>query len=146
MDREPVALNPPRRDRLTLTTAVGQDRFFKSMDRDHAFGFLVAVWALLVMPALCTAGFIEHPCDCGNTTGCTHEADCGGDPCSIVTLRHDNGAAKGTDLVPTLALFVLLPPASAVTLSVQGAHKTETYEPPLRARLPYPALTAVLLV
>ncbi|MFQ5412716.1 MAG: hypothetical protein ACE5EC_10480 [Phycisphaerae bacterium] len=45
---------------------------------------LIAVWALLLMPALCTAGVLLHACECGAETGCSHETDCSDDPCGTL--------------------------------------------------------------
>jgi len=54
---------------------------------------VVVVWALAVMPPLCMAGVVTHPCACtegaccpsecgcdGNSQ-CGHESHCGDDPC-----------------------------------------------------------------
>lgn len=146
MNMGPVTFRLPLRDRLMLTTLGRRTTLLDSMGRVHAAKLFVLLWALLAMPALCTAGLLSHQCDCGNAAGCRHESDCGSDPCHIVALRHDDGAAKGTDLVPALVSLVMLTPASPFALPVEEALTVEAYEPPLRAHLPYPALTAVLLI
>jgi hypothetical protein len=53
------------------------------------------LWALLCLPLVCAAGFIEHACECGDPVCCSHEEACPTDPCSAVTLR----AASGTDQI-----------------------------------------------
>jgi hypothetical protein len=146
MNMGPVTFRLLLPDRLMLTTLGRRTRLLDSMGRVHAAKLFVLLWALLAMPALCTAGLLSHQCDCGNATGCTHESDCGSDPCRIVALRHDDGSAKGTDLVPALVSLVLLTPASPIAFAVEEALAIGAYEPPLRAHLPYPALTTVLLI
>jgi hypothetical protein len=59
---------------------------------------MIALWAIMSAPALCTAGVLAHacPCDDGNAEACDHEADCDMDPCSEQALRKDetqNGLA-----------------------------------------------------
>ncbi|MFQ5502968.1 MAG: hypothetical protein ACE5EQ_11825 [Phycisphaerae bacterium] len=48
---------------------------------------LITVWALLLMPALCTAGVILHACACGAETGCSHEDGCSDDPCGTLVAN-----------------------------------------------------------
>ena len=54
---------------------------------------IIALWAIIAAPALCTAGVLAHacPCDDGHAEACDHEADCDLDPCSDQTLRKDEG-------------------------------------------------------
>lgn len=59
------------------------------------------VWALLVLPALCTAGVMTHPCaphepnqpahqsHGEDENGCPHESDCSQDPCSGLNVRNE---------------------------------------------------------
>lgn len=53
---------------------------------------LVLAWTLLLLPALCTGGWLLHPCDCGSTISCQHESDCGSDPCEIGMTRAESGS------------------------------------------------------
>jgi hypothetical protein len=53
---------------------------------------LILAWTLLLLPALCTGGWLLHPCDCGSTIGCEHEADCSSDPCEIGMARPDSSS------------------------------------------------------
>lgn len=63
----------------------------------RAWIILFPAWAMVVLPALCTAGILNHPCsgdDCDqpvhrsheqNERGCPHESDCAQDPCHGLT-------------------------------------------------------------
>lgn len=68
---------------------------------NHRLGtFFVAAWGLVLLPALCTAGILTHPCapkesnqpihhshgedDDGQ---CRHESDCAQDPCNEIAVR-----------------------------------------------------------
>lgn len=42
------------------------------------------VWTFALLPALCTAGALVHPCDCESNDGCGHESECSDDPCASV--------------------------------------------------------------
>lgn len=42
---------------------------------------ILALGLVVVLPALCAAGAIAHPCNCGPAAGCHHESDCADDPC-----------------------------------------------------------------
>jgi len=60
---------------------------------------LLTLWALFVMPSLCLAGILQHPCESeasshhdhsspdDHDSGCGHEDDCSDDPCSRMTVR-----------------------------------------------------------
>jgi len=59
------------------------------------------VWALVGLPALCTAGVMSHPCHpceadppahrshSEDENGCPHESDCAQDPCSELNVRNE---------------------------------------------------------
>lgn len=59
---------------------------------------VILAWTLLLLPALCTGGWLLHPCDCGSTIGCEHEADCDSDPCQIEMARADSWAQGYADM------------------------------------------------
>lgn len=64
---------------------------------------IVALWAVALAPALCTAGVLAHECRCVEDAPCDHETDCEVDPCADQILRKDGGqgevaAAAGTSL------------------------------------------------
>lgn len=58
---------------------------------------LFVVFMLLVGPALCVGGLLEHECDCGQGGAemqCQHEDSCSDDPCeSLATPLRDACAA-----------------------------------------------------
>jgi hypothetical protein len=45
--------------------------------------YLVLLWTLVVVPALCPAGLLVHACPEDSSTSCTHEDDCAADPCLL---------------------------------------------------------------
>jgi len=51
---------------------------------------LMLIWGLLAVPALCTAGALLHPCECGAVIGCAHEEQCSEDPCSDLLAPPNN--------------------------------------------------------
>jgi hypothetical protein len=51
---------------------------------------IVALWAIVAAPALCTAGVLAHECACAEGALCDHETDCEEDPCSPQALRRDD--------------------------------------------------------
>lgn len=75
---------------------------------------IVALWAIITAPVLCTAGVLAHECQCSDGEVCEHEADCEVDPCSEQILRRDgpqDGSAGDSDYdalvqVPTFATIV----------------------------------------
>lgn len=58
---------------------------------------LIMAWTLLLLPALCTGGWLLHPCDCGSSLGCEHESECASDPCEIGVARSDSWAQDYDD-------------------------------------------------
>lgn len=57
----------------------------------------VAVWALVMLPALCMGGVIGHSCDCASEELCRHEIDCDDDPCGqLSSAPRQRGAAPDT--------------------------------------------------
>lgn len=70
---------------MLLTPALLRARL-RQMGRRETTGILTVLWALAVLPALCTAGVICHACDCGESSECRHECDCSTDPCKQLTI------------------------------------------------------------
>ncbi len=56
---------------------------------------LAFICGLLGVPALCAAGAVLHPCECGESIECGHEDDCSDDPCVDVFAPRESG----TDLI-----------------------------------------------
>ena len=79
------------------------------MGRFRLLGSAVGCWALVVMPALCTGGFLVHACECSQAyeAGCGHEAECATHPCGKALTR-PNGVHDGSVGSPLLGVA---PPA-----------------------------------
>lgn len=52
------------------------------------------LWTLIAAPTLCTAGVLEHPCECGKQEDCSHESECGQDPCSSIVATRDGSTPE----------------------------------------------------
>lgn len=46
---------------------------------------LASLWAFLVVPNLCTIGWLTHACNQHASDSCGHESDCHDDPCAKFT-------------------------------------------------------------
>lgn len=116
----------------------------RQMTRKRTTVFFFASWALVVLPALCTAGAVGHACDCGVSFECRHESDCSSDPCSELTARRperDNDVANAVPLVMACASFAAGIPQRA------GVDVRESFsEPPSTRNLPYPPGDVPLLI
>lgn len=101
---------------------------------------LLFTWAVLLGPALCVAGVLEHSCECGHEADaqCEHEEACASDPCASVTRPQDQETRPLLDLDEQLA-GALLPSLVAPTHLVP-APRPEPASPtgPPRGVLPYP--------
>lgn len=81
---------------------------------DRRFLVLIALWALLAMPALCTAEFLaHHPCGCEAGSECADGDDCTDDSChdtvfSVRQVRERGGATVDVTLpdggIPAVAM------------------------------------------
>jgi hypothetical protein len=110
--------------------------------------FVVAIWALQVLPALCIAGVLTHacaphksaphdsgphesgppahPCHDEKENGCEHESDCSQDPCSNLTVRHERD-----DSIDQLDLTLLAAlPNAVIARSFEDPHKLPNYHGP----------------
>lgn len=66
-----------------------------------AWAILLPVWTLVLLPALCTAGVVTHPCaphesnqpahesHGDDESGCSHESNCSQDPCRGLAARNE---------------------------------------------------------
>lgn len=90
------------------------------MDHDSLFGpamirraitLATANWALLILPCICTGGYLRHACDCVDgadsgcceseiecscdleRSGCGHESSCDKDPCEFVVVARQEDAS-----------------------------------------------------
>lgn len=55
---------------------------------------LTLAGVVLLLPALCTGGWLLHPCDCGTGASCEHEIDCEDDPCETGVLRTESAVSQ----------------------------------------------------
>lgn len=106
---------------------------------------LAALAVLVLGPALCFGGVIEHACDCGNSgveESCEHEATCSDDPCSTLALAPDQ------DQVGKALQLALHEPASLVARApaALATRVPEPRAPPLRCNLPYAQSDRPLLI
>lgn len=72
-------------------------------------GCILSCWALVAVPALCTSGWLLHPCACAESEhhdhdhehedlgGCGHEAECSADPCQLIVTRWDDDGLSLSD-------------------------------------------------
>ena len=84
------------------------------MVRSQRPAVLVALWALVMLPTLCTADIMGHPCDCGMSAECKHEPGCSTDPCNRLTASREQRSDDLTVLVPytvSRASFISTPKA-----------------------------------
>jgi hypothetical protein len=103
---------------------------------------LLAV-ALLLLPGLCSGGVLLHPCECGETVACEHEAACESDPCEIGMLRVDSAAQGLEQECPAAALLPMAVAARASDPSSRGASSTL---PPTGIGRPFPPSDLPLLI
>lgn len=63
-----------------------------------ALALTFGLWTLIAAPTLCTAGVLEHPCDCGKQEDCSHESECGQDPCASIVAPRDGSTTAANDI------------------------------------------------
>lgn len=107
---------------------------------------LILAWTLLLLPALCTGGWLLHPCDCGSTIGCEHEADCASDPCEIGLARSDSWAQSQIDHSATASTPVVLGDASSNLDPGRVGHRPHPTSRAFRQALPLPPADLPLLI
>ncbi|MFO0973797.1 MAG: hypothetical protein U1A27_10215 [Phycisphaerae bacterium] len=61
-------------------------------------GLLFGLWTAIAAPAACTAGVLEHPCDCGKQADCSHESECGNDPCASIVAPRAGSTTTANDI------------------------------------------------
>jgi hypothetical protein len=105
---------------------------------------LIACWALLGVPTLCSAGVLLHECECAEGAQCGHETDCSSDPCATII-----SAYRSSQLPPQHQLFValadpILLSANTGAISLSGQHSI--YCALERVNIPYPHSDLPLLL
>ena len=109
------------------------------------FTSLFLVWALLLVPALCVGGLIEHPCGCGGESDiecqdedtCQDEDSCTGDPCDTIVRTNDQEGQRNLELASQQVLVAVLT-LDAEPASVRWSWSSRPPLPPSRWNLPYP--------
>lgn len=91
-----------------------------------ALALIFGLWTLFAAPTLCTAGVLEHPCDCGKQEDCSHESECGQDPCSSIVATRD-GSTPAADCISASCLFSIA--AFVLQFSTQLADATPLRPP-----------------
>ncbi len=103
------------------------------MDRRTAV-IVLALVALLVIPALCLGGTMDHPCEC-IAASCGHEVGCGTDPCSLVRADEVESGSQSPGLELSAAPVVL-----SIDLALLATGGCEIVKPPPLPRgFPYHA-------
>lgn len=77
---------------------------------------------VVVAPALCAAGIIAHPCECGFNTSCRHESDCSDDPCSIDVIV---SRLQGRFFDSFLPILVATPEPSGLIADFTSRHSID---------------------
>ena len=73
------------------------------MMNGRSLPILVTCWPVLLAPALCGGGLVDHACGCSPQT-CSHESDCDADPCAQMRkVTHQRPRIKIESLAPTQA-------------------------------------------
>ena len=98
----------------------------------------VALASFQVVPALCLGGVIKHACecaveaacdckaDCDDGSGCGHEGDCAGDPCSVQAVRtgrHSDDVVSVSPHVVSTTIIHLAVTQPPIQTERAGAHE-----------------------
>lgn len=106
------------------------------MDR-NLLAILIASWGLFAHPVLCTAGQIEHACECedAHDSHCDHECDCADDPCeqTLTTISETRSRDDG-ETHPVASLPAIL----TTTYAPSTQAEPDLPPPPILRRVPYP--------
>ena len=116
-----------------------------SMRMGRTLTLLSAGWALTLLPVLCTAGVLIHPCECDSPVGCSHESECADDPCNSATLPQTENALRTTEVPVQVPAFLPAEGAGAGLTPHSIALRRSRW--PLRwAHRPFPESDIPLLV
>jgi hypothetical protein len=106
---------------------------------------LLFAWSLLLGPALCMGGMLDHDCPCDVEAQCEHEDTCADDPCETLSRPDTLDAEAWLDLGRT---FWQLPLAVTPVTTALRKHtgKWSTAPPPEQSRWPFVASNRPLLI
>ncbi|MFT7668452.1 MAG: hypothetical protein ACI8X5_001145 [Planctomycetota bacterium] len=106
---------------------------------------LLFTLALLVGPALCMGGLLEHECEGDGMAQCEHEDCCADDPCETLARpdapNHDESCAA-----QSLTIQLIMPGIGTRSSELPRRDHREHPAPPLRSRWPYVAQNRPLLI
>ena len=102
------------------------------------FTSLFLIWALLLGPALCVGGLLEHACECGSeiSVECQHEDSCPDDPCAPLVRAEDQDAQANFEFEGPQVIVALLT-LDAELASVRWSWSSGPPLPPDCWSLPY---------
>ena len=109
---------------------------------------LLAAFMLLVAPALCIGGLIEHECDCGDggvEMQCQHEDSCSDDPCESLKVPSDRDARSLLD-IEVLWVSMAVVTWDEELASARWSRSARPPLPPDRWNLPYAQSDRPLLI
>ncbi|RKZ13120.1 hypothetical protein DRQ32_02275 [bacterium] len=97
---------------------------------------------ILLLPLLCTGGWLEHLCDCDQTGDCENELDCSSDPCEVGLIKGDPTAPARDKAMIAVVTLPVADLARAKFYGAQFSHdeSTETH------CMPYPESDLPLLI
>lgn len=106
------------------------------MDR-NLLAILVASWGLFAHPVLCTAGQIQHACECedAHDSHCDHECDCADDPCELTLTTIVDIRLRDHSEVAPVAIF---PAVRSTAIEPSANARPDVPPPPTLRRIPYP--------
>ena len=108
---------------------------------------IAAVFVLLVAPALCLGGVLEHSCDCGDGGAemqCGHEDSCLDDPCeSLVPQEREARSLLDIEVPWVPVVVVTWDPELG---SARWSWSARPPLPPDRSNLPYAQSDRPLLI
>ena len=109
---------------------------------------LFLIWALLLGPALCAGGLLEHACDCGSGVDaeCGHEDSCPDDPCVSLVRAEDQDTLASSGFEGQPQVLVTAPNWAAELALGRWAWPERPPAPPDRSNLPYAPSDRPLLI
>lgn len=99
---------------------------------------LLLLCALILGPALCLGGLLEHACECGSaaSVACEHEQECPDDPCASV-VRVEEHDAQANFKFAGLQVLVAVLALDAELASESRPSPSKPPQLPGRSNLPY---------